>query len=779
MDTKWRKSKIILSFAAFFLGVTLLVTNFLSMVVLLADSDLRTGKDYQDTRQFSGFISGRLEELIGAAVGGENWYRYSYSGAPATEEGVSYGDSYKSTFFYGGSSYGFAEEVTVVGETVEEAAGSAVEESSGEASDWEYAEKEEDTLDSYMKELSEDKNLLYAVFYQGELLWTNIDGVPGDAAGLGSSPQNWVSQEEYNFYLCYNQEGDGKVSIVKDNHSVDVYGDGVYKDDSRWYVPGYTNFQAGEKALEVEIFIAVAREPKIYVTGDYEEGTVQRGGRLCWMQEALQYQRRKLALCTACVGAGLLLLLGAWFFKKERKEAEKIIGAWLERLPFVLKRLLFSGLPLCLLLAAAWGVLGEMRWILEELLYGNGGLLYSDMQYAAGVIEENGALAMVCAWLLYLGVLERRRNPERQESLLGKFKEFMETKELGLPVSKRLVRRQWLILLPSLALLLLVTVFTLMLWDISWWRQSCVYLIIWLCAMGFTAVCHIVYLKKNRRLARDIGALSEKIKAVRDGKLDDMLKLPEEADLLEAAESLNEIQQGMEKAVQERIKSERMKVELVANVSHDVKTPLTSIVSYVELLKQEENLPDYIKDYIRILGEKSERLGNMVQDVFEVSKAASGNLPVKPERLDFGKLLRQTLADMNAPIEESGLGFRVSIPEEPVEILADGQRMYRVFQNLLQNVLQYSLKGSRVYLTLQTAEGYARAVLKNTSGTELGSGTDFTERFVRGDRSRTDGGSGLGLSIAKSFTEACGGQFAVETDADLFTVTVTFPSVSA
>ena len=139
------------------------------------------------------------------------------------------------------------------------------------------------------------------------------------------------------------------------------------------------------------------------------------------------------------------------------------------------------------------------------------------------------------------------------------------------------------------------------------------------------------------------------------------LSLPEDSDLKAAADDLNSIQEGMEAAIRERTKSERMKVELVANVSHDIKTPLTSIVSYVDILKQEENLPEDVKDYIRVLGEKSERLSAMVQDVFEVSKAASGELKVNLEALDFAKLLRQTLADMAEPIEQSSLSMRVSI----------------------------------------------------------------------------------------------------------------------
>ena len=165
----------------------------------------------------------------------------------------------------------------------------------------------------------------------------------------------------------------------------------------------------------------------------------------------------------------------------------------------------------------------------------------------------------------------------------------------------------------------------------------------------------------------------------------------------------------------------------------------------------------------------------MVQDVFEVSRAAADQLPVQPERLDLGKLLRQTLADMDGPIQASALTFKAELPEEPVMITADGKRLYRVFQNLLDNALRYALEGSRVYLRLKTTESAAEASVRNTSRSELPEGVDFTARFVRGDASRTDGGSGLGLSIAKSFTEACGGEFRVETLADLFTAIVTFP----
>lgn len=277
-------------------------------------------------------------------------------------------------------------------------------------------------------------------------------------------------------------------------------------------------------------------------------------------------------------------------------------------------------------------------------------------------------------------------------------------------------------------------------------------------------------------LLQDLVPLTDQLSALRTGAAAQPLTLPEGSDLAAAAGDLNRVQEGLRSAVAEQMKSERMKVELIANVSHDLKTPLTSVVSYAALLGEEEDLPPHVKDYIRILNEKARRLQVMVQDVFEVSKAASGELPLHMEQLDLTRLLDQTLADMDETIRRSGLTFRTTLPSNPVWITADGDRLYRVFQNLIQNALRYSLEGSRVYITLEAKEGRAAAMVKNTSRDELPSGVDFTARFVRGDVSRTDGGSGLGLAIASSFTTACGGTLRVDTDADLFTVEVTFPT---
>ena len=215
-------------------------------------------------------------------------------------------------------------------------------------------------------------------------------------------------------------------------------------------------------------------------------------------------------------------------------------------------------------------------------------------------------------------------------------------------------------------------------------------------------------------------------------------------------------------------------MELLTNVSHDLKTPLTSIINYADLLCAEP-LEGAAADYAKVIQRKADRLKHMVQDVFDLSKAASGSLPLAPAPIDLAKLIRQTLADMDEAIAASPLTFRTSLAPE-AWVLADGERMYRVFQNLFSNALRYSLAGSRVYVELTAENGQAVARVKNVAGYEMEFDPgEITERFVRGDPSRTGEGSGLGLSIAKSFTEACGGTLEVRVDADLFCVQVALP----
>jgi len=253
------------------------------------------------------------------------------------------------------------------------------------------------------------------------------------------------------------------------------------------------------------------------------------------------------------------------------------------------------------------------------------------------------------------------------------------------------------------------------------------------------------------------------------------LYLNPDADLYVLQENLNQIQEGISRATEERLKSERMKVELITNVSHDLKTPLTSIISYVDLLSKEEGLPGHVNDYIKILARKSDRLKILIQDLFDLSKATSGNMELYMERLDLGKLIEQTLADLEEQVSQSPLTFRLNIPDYPIFISSDGKKLYRVFLNLFQNALKYSLAGSRVYVDLVVNDGKAIVTIKNTANYEMNfDEREIIERFVRGDKSRSGEGSGLGLAIVQSFTQACGGSFDVKVDGDLFKVILSF-----
>lgn len=243
----------------------------------------------------------------------------------------------------------------------------------------------------------------------------------------------------------------------------------------------------------------------------------------------------------------------------------------------------------------------------------------------------------------------------------------------------------------------------------------------------------------------------------------------------ENRKTFDEINLGFQESYKEQMKSERMKVDLITNVSHDLKTPLTSIISYVDLLSKED-LPETARDYVSILAEKSGRLKNIVSDLFDLAKSTSGNLPLNMENLDLKKLIEQTLGDMEDEIEKSNMRIKTTLTETPVYIYSDGKKLYRVFQNIIGNALKYSLQGTRIFIDMVIINNSVSVIVKNTASYDM----DFTaeeilQRFNRGDKSRTTEGSGLGLSIAESFTWACGGSFKVEIDGDQFKVLLEFP----
>ena len=282
-------------------------------------------------------------------------------------------------------------------------------------------------------------------------------------------------------------------------------------------------------------------------------------------------------------------------------------------------------------------------------------------------------------------------------------------------------------------------------------------------ALLFTVVVAVLLL----RYARRIHTLAQGACNAESGAYDDKISAGG-GELGRIASSINNISAGINAAVEARLKSERLKTELITNVSHDIRTPLTSIITYTDLLKHEGLDCEQAPVYLDILIQKSQRLKTLTDELFEASKAVSGNIEANITELCLVSLINQVLGELDGAIKSSGLVLRVNLPER-LMVMADGRLMWRVMENLLSNVFKYALPGSRVYLDAVQDESLVCVELKNISATELNvDPTELTERFKRGDDSRADGGSGLGLSIVQSFITAQGGKFEISIDGDLF-----------
>lgn len=277
----------------------------------------------------------------------------------------------------------------------------------------------------------------------------------------------------------------------------------------------------------------------------------------------------------------------------------------------------------------------------------------------------------------------------------------------------------------------------------------------------------------------DINYVQTAVSSIISGKYNNEASLSKVKILKEIAYDIKNIENGFNRAVEEAVKSERMKGELITNVSHDLKTPLTSIINYIDFLDNEDILEEEKKKYISILKERSNRLKVLIEDLFEVSKASSGNMELNMENIDLIALIRQTLGEFEEKIEKSTLSFIKEIPDDKAIIYADGKKTFRIFQNIISNILKYSMDNSRVYINVNEEEGFTSIVFRNISKYQINISEDeILERFKRGDSSRTTEGSGLGLAIAKSLIELQGGKFELIIDGDLFKVKIMFKQES-
>ncbi|MFA7147659.1 MAG: HAMP domain-containing sensor histidine kinase [Syntrophomonadaceae bacterium] len=456
---------------------------------------------------------------------------------------------------------------------------------------------------------------------------------------------------------------------------------------------------------------------------------------------------------------GLLLLVLAIINRPSKREFDRKLASWSNRMWLEVK--IFLAL-LVLVFLGGFGFHYYPGWC-------------APVDQVLGVTFIS-CILIACFWWFYLILIDLIVNgknfftPNSINSLLTWYRKY----EKRYPWQKSMLKRAYMLVAAEAVMALISVMFVMI--AIGYLSVTAFLLALMIVGAGIYLIYR--YLKRYDATLTDLGKLMDHIGLIKNGDMETHLEVAEDADIYLAVQNLNSIQEGMGTAVTERMKSERMKIDLITNVSHDLKTPLTSIISYVELLNQEEGLPEHVNDYTRILAQKSEHLKNLIQDLFDLSKASSNNLALDMEKIDLARLVKQALADMEEPITASGLTFRINIPDEPMYITSDGKKLYRVLENLIMNTLKYSLSGSRVFVDLTVDSKEVLATIKNTANYEMTFDEDeILQRFVRGDKSRSSEGSGLGLSIAQTFTEVCGGKFSVKIDGDLFKVELRFETV--
>ena len=288
-------------------------------------------------------------------------------------------------------------------------------------------------------------------------------------------------------------------------------------------------------------------------------------------------------------------------------------------------------------------------------------------------------------------------------------------------------------------------------------------------------ICFIVY--KIIKILKEYSQIENKLKDVYNGNNQTELKEEDFSMVFKSSvKYLNNISNGLENAVQERMKSERMKAELITNVSHDIKTPLTSIINYVDLLKKEDIANEKANEYINILDNKSQRLKKLTEDLIEASKVSTGNVSLNLEKINIVELIKQAIGEFEDKFQNKNLQIIINCNENEININADSRYMYRVVENLFSNIYKYALENSRVYIDISIVNDTNVVIeMKNISKDKLNiSADELMQRFVRGDRSRNTEGSGLGISIAQNLTELQNGTFELKLDGDLFKVKLTF-----
>ena len=405
-------------------------------------------------------------------------------------------------------------------------------------------------------------------------------------------------------------------------------------------------------------------------------------------------------------------------------------------------------------------------------------LLFSlilDFSYIITIIAKFIVITLLTIWIIYFKNLDKKKDLITNsitynicKFFINIIKNIIKYKN-KLPLVKRLI-------LVELIIVIIIGLMFVFLYTTWYWQEPFFMLIV---IFGSITLSLIVITGMILNKIDYLDKIIEGTKKIKNGNINHKIEVKGNDRLATFAQDINNLSEGLENAIDEKFKSERMKAELITNVSHDLKTPLTSIINYVDLIKKEENIqPEYLKDYINVLDSKSKRLKILIEDLFEASKASSGNIELNIEKLDLNQLLRQSIGENEEKLTNSKLDLKVNLLKEPVYINCDGKRMYRVFENLLINISKYSLENTRVYIDMKVDEDKVYLSFKNISAYELNFEADeIIERFRRGDLSRNTEGSGLGLAIARDLVELQGGEFDIQIDGDLFKVNLEFKKV--
>ncbi|WDF04960.1 sensor histidine kinase [Shouchella hunanensis] len=465
------------------------------------------------------------------------------------------------------------------------------------------------------------------------------------------------------------------------------------------------------------------------------------------------YRKRQLSLVGfALLGVGLVTTAGRSFRRIRNELAESTKGLKLERVPTDLL------LGIAIILSILLLIFGDQ--FANNLLYLS--------EYSTASTLFSLAMFLLCIGLLFIVVyrcLTMKKTESLKElakrSIMYRFttmiKEAFEHRSVGIQLS-----------------LLLGTVFLFGVGFPLFFIEA-IFLLFYFIALLLVGLPLFILLLKRVGYFNNLIKESKKIVA---GEAAEPLPIKGGAVLSDLAQTLNQLKEGLQHSQQKQLKSERLKTELITNVSHDLRTPLTSVITYTELLKNDNLSHEERASYIDIIDRKSQRLKLLIEDLFEASKMASGNVELKTETVDLNQLLKQALAESNQAIEASSLHFRVKEESEPLYAKVDGQKLWRVFDNLLTNILRYALPETRVYIHARKEENRIKISFKNVTNYELGDNVDeLFERFKRGDSSRHTEGSGLGLAIAKSIAQLHGGDVQLEVDGDLFKATVLLPAL--